>query len=129
MRTLLLFTAVMLAGCSSDDGMAEVHGNVIVDGQPATIGSISFFPEDGKSPTTGGEIVNGRYSVKVPLGNNRVQIRVSKKVGERKLYDTPDSPVQATLEEVLPAKYNTNSELLYEVVAGSQEKNWDLKSK
>jgi hypothetical protein len=84
---------------------------------------------DGRGQTAGCAITAGRYSVRLPVGAYRVEVRVSVKVGERKLYDTPDSPVQPTFREILPAKYNTDSELKYDVIAGAQEKNWDLPTK
>ncbi len=118
-----------LAGCAKDD-TAEVWGVVTVDGAPAEKGSISFFSVDGKSPTTGTEIKDGgKYSAKVPLGNAKVEIRVPKVVGKKKLYPTPESPEQDVMAESLPAKYNTKSELTYEAKPGRHEQNWDLKSK
>src|SRR5882762_3948783 len=121
-------TLLVLGGCSGAiDG--EVSGSVNVDGQPAENGAVSFFPIDGQGPTAGGSITAGRYSVRLPVGAYRVEVRVSVKVGERKLYNTPDSPVQPTFKEILPAKYNVNTELTYDVKAGAQEKNWDLSTK
>ena len=126
----LAATLLTLAGCSSGPSEGEVSGNITVDGKPAEAGAISFFPLDGQGPTAGGAITGGRYSpIRLPVGNYRVEIRVSVKVGERKLYNTPDSPVQPTFREILPTKYNDDSELKYDVTAGPQEKNWDLSTK
>jgi hypothetical protein len=129
MRGCLALILFALAGCSSTSSDGEVSGSVSVDGQPAENGAISFFPLDGRGPTGGCAITAGRYSVRLPVGAYRVEVRVSVKVGERKLYDTPDSPVQPTFREILPAKYNIDSELKYDVIAGPQEKNWDLPTK
>jgi len=123
------FLAALLLGGCSNDNTAEVTGTVLVDGKPAPRGSVSFIPADGKSPTAGAEIKDGKYSAKVPLGNSKVQIRVPKVVGQKKLYPTPDSPVQDLLEEVLPKKYNDETELTLDVKSGKNEKDWDLKSK
>jgi hypothetical protein len=117
----------VLIGCGGGDGMADVTGTVTIDGTPAEKGSVTFLPADGKSATAGGEIVNGKYSARVPLGTSKVQIRVPKVAGKKKLYNTPDSPMQDILEEVLPAKYNDKTELTFEVKAGKNEKNWELK--
>ncbi len=116
----------ILAGCGGDAEMADVSGTVSVDGTPAAKGSVAFIPADGKGPTAGCEIVNGQYSAKVPLGTAKVQIRVPKVIGKRKLYNTPDSPVQETLAEVLPAKYHNKTELTFDVKPGKNEKNWEL---
>jgi hypothetical protein len=109
--------------------MGEVTGSVIVDGKPAQIGSITFFPVDGKSTTAGAPLEGGKYTAKVPVGNFKVDIRVSKVVARRKLYDTPDSPMIDEMAEVLPSRYNNDTELRLEVKPGKNEKDWDLKSK
>jgi hypothetical protein len=126
--------AALLAGASlltvsgcSDPNHGIVSGSVRVDGKPVD-GSISFFPVDGKSSTTGAKIVEGEYTCKVPVGENKVEIRVSKKVGETKLYNTPDSPVQPILAEVLPPKYNDQSELRVDVQSGENTQDYDLSS-
>lgn len=120
--------AALLLGCSGDNTTGEVTGTVSVDGKPAEKGSIGFVPVDGKSPTAGAEIKDGKYTAKVPVGTAKVEIRVPKVVGKKKLYNTPDSPVQDLLEEVLPAKFNEESELKLDVKSGKNEKSWDLKS-
>ena len=110
------------------DPVSEVSGTIIVNGQPAEKGSISFILADGKAQT-GGEIKEGKYSVKVPPGMAKVQIRVPKVTGKKKLYNTPDSPSQDMMEEILPEKYNNKTELLFDVRPGKNEKNWELTGK
>lgn len=119
-------TLAMTAGCGDSAKLGDVVGAVTIDGVPVDKGSIAFFPVDGQGPATGGEIVAGKYESQAPIGNCKVEIRVSKIVGQKKLYDTPESPVQNILEEVLPPKYNETSELRLEVQAGKNEKNWEL---
>jgi hypothetical protein len=84
---------------------------------------------DGAAPTVGGDIVDGKYSVDVPIGQSKVAIRVPRVVGQRKLYDTPDSPVQPTMEETLPAKFNDETELTLDVKPGETQGDFDLKTK
>jgi len=117
------------AGCSKSATTAEVSGLVTVDGEPAKTGSIGFFPVDGKSPTAGGKIEAGKYSAQVPFGEAKVEIRVSKVVGQKKLYDTPNSPVQPIMKETLPEKYNEETELRFDVQPGTNKKDFDLKTK
>jgi hypothetical protein len=121
----------LLVGCSSNDGppTGEVYGKVTLDGMPAPDGSITFVSQDGKMPTTGTEIKSGAYAATVPVGMVRVEIRMSKSTGKKKLYNTPDSPSQDVLTEILPERYHKNSELTVEVKRGNNEKDWDLKSK
>ena len=125
----LLASALVIAGCSDGAGLADVTGSITVDGAPAEKGSITFIPDDGKGPTAGGEIVAGRYAARVPVGTSKVQVRIPKVVGHKKLYNTPDSPSQDLLAEVLPERYNTKTELRLEVKPGKNEKDWELKTK
>lgn len=117
----------MAVGCSEGPPMGDVTGTVTINGVPANTGSISFFPVDGKSVTTGTKIEGGKYSAQVPVGKVKVEIRVSKVVGRKKLYDTPNSPVQEILHEVLPPKYNDRTEIELDVQPGENQKNYDLK--
>jgi len=102
---------------------------VTVNGEPAANGAVSFSPVDGQSPTSGGKIVNGEYSVKASIGTVKVAIRVPKVVGERKLYNTPDSPIQPLMEETLPPEYNDRTTLTFDVKPGVNEHNFELNSK
>ena len=126
-RPLLLVIGwlLILPGCA-DPNRGIVSGSVTVDGQPAETGSIAFFPIDGESPTSGGTIKDGSYRVEATVGEARIEIRVPIAVGEKKLYDTPDSPLQTVYDESLPSKYNDESELIYEVPAGKSQKDFEL---
>jgi hypothetical protein len=117
----------LLVGCSGEGDTGEVSGTVNFDGKPVEDGAINFFPTDGKSPTAGDVIKDGKYSInKVPVGNMKVTISGSKVVGKKKVYNTPESPEMPVTQELLPAKYNDKSELTFEVKRGANEKNWDL---
>lgn len=126
LRFSIFAVLLVAAGCGGGAKLGDVTGAVTIDGAPVDKGSIAFFPVDGQGPSTGGEIVAGKYESQAPIGACKVEIRVSKIVGQKKLYDTPESPVQNILEEVLPPKYNESSELRLEVQAGKNEKNWEL---
>ena len=123
---VLALLGMVVGGCESEGHKAFVSGEVRVDGVPAEKGAISFIPEDGQSPTTGTEIIAGKYESPCPIGKSKVEIRVPRKIGSRKLYDTPDSPIQDTFEEVLPKKFNELTELRFTAQVGKNEKNWDL---
>jgi hypothetical protein len=129
MRQLLLLTAcVILVGCSRSD-MGIVTGSVTVDGEPAKVGAISFFAVDGRAPTAGAPIVDGKFTAHVNPGVCMVQIRVSKVVGRKKIYDTPDSPMREVWAEVLPAKYNDNTQLKLDVKRGENLQEYALATK
>jgi hypothetical protein len=123
----VLFLAVAFcSGCGPESKMATVSGTVTIDGKAPESGAISFIAMDGMAPTAGGVIEKGKYTSQAPIGESKVEIRVSKVVGKKKLYDTPDSPVQDLMEEVLPAKYNEATELRFKAEKGNNEKNWEI---
>jgi hypothetical protein len=121
--------ALLLASGCADQNVGTVSGTITVDGAPVKSGSIAFFPVDGKASTSGAEIVAGQYTAKVPPGTVKVEIRVPKVVGQKKLYDTPDSPVKDLMAESLPAKYNDATELTLDVQPGKNRQDFPLTSK
>lgn len=127
----LAFLAMLgLAGCGGGPPTGDVSGTAAFEGVPIAEGSITFHPLDGKGSVVGDKIVDGRYAVKkAPLGPCRVQITSSKEVGKKKMYNTPNSPEMPVKIDPLPKRFNDplESELRFDVQAGSQEKNWDLK--
>lgn len=127
-RSLLFAALVASLGCAKSN-TATVTGNVTVDGEPAKVGAVSFFAVDGRAPTAGAQIADGRYSAQVKPGKCMVQVRVSKVVGKKKIYDTPESPVREIWAEVLPAKYNDKTELSLDVEPGENQQDYDLKTK
>ena len=119
----------LCAGCEDRSNLGVVTGTITVDGAPPKTGSIAFFPADGKASTAGGEIIDGKYSTRVAFGSSRVEIRVPKVVGQKKLYDTPDSPVKSVLAESLPARYNDQTTLTIDVERGENQKDFALSTK
>lgn len=127
---LVALLAPWFLGCSKQDpNRGQVTGIVEVDGQPAAEGAITFYPVDDNLAGSGGAIANGRYTVNANVGLSKVIINVPKVVGQRKVYDTPDSPMMSVTEELLPPKYNDQTTLTYDVQPGPNEKNFSLKTK
>jgi hypothetical protein len=126
-RIPVLLTALLISGCGKSN-VGVVTGRISVDGTPAKSGSIAFFPVNRKSSTSGAEIVDGRYAAKVALGTATVEIRVPKVVGQKKLYDTRDSPIKQLMAESLPRKYNDETELKLDVLPGKNVQDYDLKT-
>ena len=112
---LAILTCFLATGCSQSND-AIISGMVNIDGKPAQSGTIAFFPVDEKSRTTGGPIKEGKYSVHVPVGMQKVEIRVPKVVGQG-------------MGETLPAEYNNQSKLTLDVKPGDNTKDFDLKTK
>lgn len=126
---VLLAALLILSGCADGPPMGEVSGNVTIDGKPVDKGAIKFEPEDGKTPTAGGEISEGFYLVRVPVGPMKVSISAPKVVGKKPIYNTPNSPEMPITVEALPARYNEKTELRLDVKPGKIEKHYDLQSK
>src|SRR5262245_46998276 len=123
-----LAAALLIVGCS-DPTTGQVSGKVTWGGKPLEKGNITFVPADGKSPTAGGEVNGGNYSVRVSVGKMKVSISAPKVVGQKKVYNTPDSPTMPITAEALPARYSTESKLELDVKPGSNTKDWELDEK
>jgi hypothetical protein len=126
--TLCLIALGLLAaaGCTTSTGKGVVEGTVTLDGQPLKSGLICFMPANGKSATADTTITDGRFSLEVPIGEKYVDIRAPKVIGQQKMYDTPNSPTGAITTELLPARYNVQSELTMTVKPGKQTKDFEL---
>jgi hypothetical protein len=123
-----LLAALALPGCGAGSNLATVSGEVKIDGKLADKGEVAFLSADGTAPSAGGQIgPDGRYTARVPLGLMKVEVRVSKVVGKKALYGK-DGPYQEVLEEILPERYNTKTELTLDVT-GNTTKDWHLPSK
>jgi hypothetical protein len=125
---LPIMFAVALAGCARETSHGTLSGTVTLDGAPLASGLIRFIPADGQTPSADATISEGKFTAKVPVGEKRISISAPKVVGQRKLYETPDSPTADVVDELLPARYNARSELTLTVTAGAQQKNFDLQS-
>jgi hypothetical protein len=126
---LVILLLLSASGCSSDTKMGTVNGEVLLDGKPLQEGLIRFLPMDGKSQTVDTAIRAGRFQATVPIGERRVEISAPKVVGKQKMYDMPNAPFVDEVAELIPERYNVRSELAMTVEAGSQEKQFTLKSK
>ncbi|MBA4190200.1 MAG: hypothetical protein C0467_19620 [Planctomycetaceae bacterium] len=124
----LVFVLGVVTGCGGGGSdLGDLSGAVTYDGKPVEDGAISFIPVDGKSPTAGGTIKDGKYTAtKVPVGATKVSITAVKVIGKKKAYDTPDSPEIPITEPLVPAKYNQTTELRYDVKGGVQTKDFQL---
>jgi hypothetical protein len=123
-----LASYLAVVGCTSDSKHGTVSGTVTFDNQPLAKGTISFIPTDGGTASADAAIVDGKFSQVVPVGEKRVTISSPKVIGQRKAYDTLDSPLVDQTEELLPPQYNRESKLNLTVKPGQQTSDYDLKS-
>jgi hypothetical protein len=117
------------AGCSDAPPRGTVNGTVTLDDEPLKEGVVRFVPADGKSQTAFANVVDGKFSAAVPLGEMRVEFSAPKVVGRHKAYDAPDSPTVEDVGELLPERYNARTELKITVKKGSQDETFRLTSK
>jgi hypothetical protein len=126
---------LLLAGCGGGGGKrGAIHGKVTLDGKPLTNGSILFTPIKGSRGTTaGGPIENGQYelpaSVGPAIGWNRIEIRASRKTGNRvpKPFSPPGQMVEEVAEAVSP-KFNSESTLEVEIKSGDNTADFQVTS-
>lgn len=130
MLTVLPLVAALLGCSGAADGPEQfsVSGTVTLDGEPVAEGSITLESSDDAGGTEGGSISAGKYQVDTTAGPKVVRISAPIVVGERKLYDTPDSPMAKITEESIPAAYNTESTLTATVSADSTSFDFALES-
>lgn len=133
-RTSLLCTLTMIAtliGCGRAEGpkTAVVSGKVTLNGAPLESGQIIFVPGDGVGIPSGAKISSGSYRADVPLGAKRVEIRAPKVVGQKDAYEgDPNSPKIDLIEEMVPPRYNSQSELKATIATGSNVQDFSLEA-
>lgn len=128
---------VSASGCfgSSDPNRVGVYGTVKLDGTPVPEGTISFIPEQStQGPTAGAQLTKGTYSITQSgpaIGKYRVEIKSMRKTGKKIEAGTPAPPgtMMDEIEQYIPAKYNTKSELVFEFKRGNNKADFDLTSK
>lgn len=130
---VILWTPFLASlGCSRSD-RAAVSGQVTLDGSSVENGVISFIPADGNSSRAAwAEIKSGRYAIPAKLGAgigiNRVEVSWPRKTGKMRPALPPAPPVEEAVEAI-PPRYNCRSELRVEIKPGSNQADFQLKSK
>jgi hypothetical protein len=106
---------------------------VTLDDKPLEAGTISFYPTgDTRGPATATDITSGRYSISdhdgIVVGTSRTEITAFEKTGNQ----VPDHfQKQVMIDEmkpIIPARYNENTELIVEIRAGTNARDFHLKS-
>jgi hypothetical protein len=127
---VMMLVVGSLAGCQRGPAVGTVEGEVTLDGQPLKEGRIALTPLDGQSQTAGATITDGKFALEAPATSMKVEINANRVIGKRRVYeDSPQSPVVDVVEELIPPRYNINSELTLEVKPGPQQAKFELKSK
>ena len=108
------------AGCGAPKPMGDtLKGTVTLDGQPLAKGRVNLVPTDGIGSSAGSEIVDGKFEMRIHSGPKLVEITSDKVTGKQKAYpDDPASPEFDIVTQILPAKYNSKTELKVDVKIG-----------
>jgi hypothetical protein len=126
-RSLSVLVLVIVSGCGGSK-YSPVSGTVTLDGQPLANVVVSFQPisaELNSGPgSTGRTNDKGEYTLEVVGGGNGA-VDGWHKVTIRPVVE--GNPAGAKL--IIPAKYNSKSELKFEVKSGGNTANFDLKLK
>lgn len=137
---------ISLLGCSGEN-VGSVTGKVTMDGQPLPNAIVTFTPQAGGRTGTGKTDANGQYKLVfaggegATIGMNKVSVTTAPETvavtetssdseayaqqamgGSASDYDT------AKVTEPIPARYNKNTELTFEVKSGSNVYDIELKS-
>ncbi|RMF88639.1 MAG: carboxypeptidase regulatory-like domain-containing protein [Planctomycetota bacterium] len=134
---------LLVIGCNRGPNVGLVEGVVTLDGQPVPNAMVTFSPIDGGMSSTGTTDENGHYTLVFPggkgavVGRHKVSVRsMPKSEGggaavssdDPSYYDAQQSPNTTKTVEPIPAKYNTNTTLEYEVKKGTNVINLELTS-
>lgn len=119
--------ALLNIGCGRGDGIERVavSGKVTFQEQPVEDGFITFTPIDS-GIQSGARILNGRYEASGPRGSvpvGKYQVRISW-LKEDPSLQVDGMPVPPQVNQ-LPAKYDTESELVLEVPSGQRKMTQD----
>ena len=131
---------VALVGCGKPYQVAQVSGTVTLDGKPLAKASITFAPmatKDNMAPgptATGLTDANGHYTLIFDKNTpgavvGKCRIYITSVVGDGTVNDKDGGPPVKRIKDRVPARYNLNTELTYDVPAGgSDQANFELKS-
>ncbi|MBA4105359.1 MAG: hypothetical protein C0485_06340 [Pirellula sp.] len=118
--TAVLLATSMIVGCGEADSRKGLAGNVTLKGEPLPSGSIQFESVAGQSPvfSTGAMIKDGWFVVPagatgLPVGQYRVIINAAS--APFSVTGPPGSQPILKTKELVPASYNTNSEVTIQV--------------
>lgn len=122
---LILVACVLISAGCSGDGKYPVNGTVTWNGEPIPAdqnGHVTFLPVDpSETPDAGPIGPDGTFSFRSAPGEKKVEILISRPVGK-----VVESMGMAAQEQYIPARYNEETELVVEIVAGANDLQFDL---
>ena len=127
-KHICILVCCLTLGCNTST-LTPVSGSVTLDGQPLAEGTIHFAPVDGQSPSQAAVIKDGSYQSELHRTNYKVQIYSPKPAKTAAKLDENGPGGGPRVEELLPSRYNIQSELKLSVTGVSKAASFDLKSK
>jgi hypothetical protein len=123
--------ALFLAATGCGGGLASVSGVVTLDGKPVEGATVSFTPATGDGGGVGGSYgkidAQGTYSLRTVVGDRSGSVPGKHKVTISLSKSDATNPEGAS-KELIPTKYNTKSELTFDVPSsGTDKANFELK--
>jgi hypothetical protein len=125
----LAFVLLVAQGCHQEVELGQVHGRILMDGEPLPDATVRFVPVGGGRSALGRTDANGHYEMQYSatasgalVGPVRVEITVAEEAEDERgrTYMKP---------ETVPAKYNVNSVLIADVQPGTNSYDFELSSK
>lgn len=127
-NTWLLLVLLLLCSCDSGPPLGQVSGTVLLDGNPLPDARIIFQPQDGGPASHGETDAAGHYELIYAEGQPGAIVgphRVSVETYRIRLNEAGEAEEHP---ELVPQKYNAQSELSREVTAGAQTIDFDLEN-
>ena len=111
---IVMAACLICVGCG--DGLSQVSGTVLLDGQPLPEGEIIFEESDKTKTPAAGKVIAGKYTVRVVPGQKLVRISASRPT------KIPDPVMGAAAREALIARqFNVETKLTHDVAGARQE--------
>ena len=124
----LALLLTLFVGCGPESGTRRpISGSVTFQGKPVKMGSISFLSTAG--PQGGGLLQEGKFQIPAEMGlePGTYKVSVSWAEGVEQLSPTQSANGEGpSAREMIPAKYNAETELSVEVTSDGPNK-FDLK--
>ena len=118
---LFVASLVVVAGCApgNPQGRLPISGEVTFNGEPLEIGNISFTAQESGGVRSGAIIRDGQYEIEklkgLPPGEYLVRIHSAVDAGPPDEPPPPGPTQDRPGEDIIPARYNIDSELTIEV--------------
>ena len=122
----LICFLVLGCGHSSAPLLGKVAGIVTMDGQPLSNATVMFQPASGR-PSSGITDSSGHYTLEYTQGLEGATLGEHQVIIRTEIAGADGEPPKQ--KELLPPKYNNNSELTANVIRGQNTCNFTLMSK